>query len=248
MINNKKFNIFSDFSTPIYSLTLPSGLSLKYKPFLVKHEKALYYALEEFRNSNDNKIVVDTLKSIFNDCLIFEDETLSVDKLPLFDIEFLILLLRSNSTGDDLSISVLCPDDNKTRVEITIPIDKITFKTYPDHNNSFVINNFLFTLKYPNIDFLYSSFTPNDFDSTIKLIFSLIDTIKVLSTNQTFTSNDIDFDDFYNFLSNLPRDDFYHFVNFINTIPRIYYETKIQNPKTKKSFTVKFEGLSDFLQ
>ena len=66
-----------------YELELPSsGEKLKYRPFLVKEQKALMIAQE----SEDNKLMENTFAQIINDC-VFED----VDpyKMPMFDIEYL---------------------------------------------------------------------------------------------------------------------------------------------------------------
>ena len=52
-----------------YELELPSsGEKLKYRPFLVKEQKALMIAQE----SEDNKLMENTFAQIINDC-VFED-------------------------------------------------------------------------------------------------------------------------------------------------------------------------------
>ena len=53
-------------STPTYNLVVPStGVSVKYRPFLVKEEKALLIA----QQSEDVTIMVDSLKSVIKSCL-----------------------------------------------------------------------------------------------------------------------------------------------------------------------------------
>ena len=50
-----------------YELNLPStGESLKYRPFLVKEQKALMIAQE----SEDNKLMENTFAKILNDCIL----------------------------------------------------------------------------------------------------------------------------------------------------------------------------------
>jgi hypothetical protein len=76
---------------PIYELDLPStGQTLSYRPFLVKEEKILLMAME----GEDQKEITKAIKQIINNCVVSEDAP-KVDKLPLFDIEFILLNLRS---------------------------------------------------------------------------------------------------------------------------------------------------------
>ena len=40
-----------------------------------------------------------------------------VDKLATFDIEYLFLRIRGKSVGENVTLNVTCPDDNKTKVK-----------------------------------------------------------------------------------------------------------------------------------
>ena len=54
-------------NTLTYELTLPStGEKLKYRPFLVKEQKALMIAQE----SEDEKLMENTFAQILNDCVL----------------------------------------------------------------------------------------------------------------------------------------------------------------------------------
>ena len=69
---------------PIYELNLPSdGKTITYRPFLVKEEKILLMAME----GEDEKEITTAIKQIINNCIVSPD--IDVDKLPLFDIEYI---------------------------------------------------------------------------------------------------------------------------------------------------------------
>ena len=54
-------------STPTFNLKIPSsGKTVKFRPFVVKEEKALLIA----QQSEDQKVMVDTLKSVLASCLL----------------------------------------------------------------------------------------------------------------------------------------------------------------------------------
>ena len=105
-------------ATPTYELELPSsGQTVKYRPFLVKEEKVLVIALE----SEDNKQITNAIKAVLKSCVLTKG--IKVEKLPTFDIEFLFLNIRGKSVGEEVEVTVICPDDEKTEVDVVIPID-----------------------------------------------------------------------------------------------------------------------------
>ena len=55
-----------------------------------------------------------------------------VDKLPTFDIEYIFLNIRAKSIGEDIKMTVTCPDDGVTQVPGTLYVDeiKVTFPRY----------------------------------------------------------------------------------------------------------------------
>ena len=112
-----------------YELTLPStGKQLKYRPFLVKEQKALMIAQE----SEDDKLIENTFAQIISDCVLDEIDPY---KLPMFDIEFIFLKIRGKSVGEKVQLKLLCPDDNKTYVDVEIDLEEVDVQMPVDHNN-----------------------------------------------------------------------------------------------------------------
>ena len=106
--------------TPTYELKLPSSnKKVKYRPFLVKEEKILIIALETKNQSDITNSVTDVLKK----CVLTKG--IDIDTLPTFDIEYLFLNIRAKSIGEDIKLTVTCPDDGKTKVPVTIYVDEI---------------------------------------------------------------------------------------------------------------------------
>ena len=107
-------------ATPTYELELPSsGQTIKYRPFLVKEEKLLVIALE----SEDTKQITNAIKAVIRACIMTKG--VKVETLPTFDIEFLFLNIRGKSVGEDIEVKLICPDDKKTEVPVTINLDEI---------------------------------------------------------------------------------------------------------------------------
>ena len=100
-------------NTPTYELELPStGKKIKYRPFLVREEKILLMALE----SEDMKQISSGIIQILNDCILTRG--VKVQTLATFDIEYLFLNVRAKSVGESVEVSVTCPDDGETTVDM----------------------------------------------------------------------------------------------------------------------------------
>jgi len=78
--------------TPTFELTLPSTKQkLRYRPFLVKDHKVLLTMAEA-----DDSEVARIIKELIDVCTF---NTLNVNTLPHFDIEYIFMNLRARSIG-----------------------------------------------------------------------------------------------------------------------------------------------------
>ena len=91
-------------NTPEYTLTIPSSdEEIIYRPFLVKEEKVLLIAQE----TGTEKSIYQAIKTLIQSCCFGK---VDVDKLPLFDIEYIFLQIRAKSVGEPTTLEVTCPD------------------------------------------------------------------------------------------------------------------------------------------
>ena len=131
-------------NAPTYELTVPSTKEkIKYRPFLVKEEKILLLAMEE----DDEKTITLALKQIIENCT---DGKINVDKLALFDLEFIFLRIRAKSVGENVSVSLLCDDDGETYVPVEIPLEEIKVVNTKGHKNKIKLTkDVCITMRYP---------------------------------------------------------------------------------------------------
>ena len=231
-------------ATPTYELELPStGKTIKFRPFLVKEEKLLVLALE----SNDTKEITNAIKAVLKDCI--QTRGIKVETLPTFDIEYLFLNIRGKSVGEDIEVSVLCPDDGETYAEVQISIDEIEVVKDKDHNKQIKIDDkLMMEMRYPSLDqFVKSNFSfngDNQVDQSFDLIASCID--KVYSEEEAWTSDDFTKKEVTEFLEQMNSSQFKDIESFFTTMPKLRHEVEVLNPKTKKSSKVVLEGLASF--
>ena len=231
-------------ATPTYDLELPSsGKKIKYRPFLVKEEKLLVLALE----SESNKEISTAIKAVLKACI--QTRGVKVEQLPTFDIEYLFLNIRGKSVGEEIEVNLICPDDEKTTVPVTINIDDIEIKKSEDHNKRIALDkNLMMEMKYPSLD----QFIKNNFDfgvepgidESFQLIATCID--KIYNQEEVWSTSDCTKKEITDFLEQMNSVQFKEVEKFFTTMPKLSHEVKITNPNTDVESTVVLEGLSCF--
>ncbi len=231
-------------ATPTYELELPStGKTVKYRPFLVKEEKLLVLALE----SEDNKQISTAIQAVLKSCI--KSRGVKVEQLPTFDIEYLFLHIRGKSVGEEIEVNLICPDDNKTSVPVTINIDDIAVQKSKDHNKQIKLDkNLMMELKYPSLE----QFVKNNFDfeggsqvdQSFEVIAGCID--KIYTEEEVWSTSDCTKKEVTNFLEQMSSKQFKEVEKFFETMPKLSHEVEITNPNTKVKSTVVLEGLSSF--
>jgi len=231
-------------STPSYDLVLPSTKkTIQYRPFLVREEKLLVLALE----SEDTKQISTAIKTVLRNCI--ETKGVKVETLPTFDIEYLFLNIRGKSVGEEVEVNIIAPDDGETEITITIPLDEIQVTENPEHDKRIKLSDdLMMEMKYPSLDqFITSNFDFKggaDMEQSFELIGSCID--KIYTEDEVWSTADVTKQEVIEFLEGMNSLQFKQIEKFFDTMPKLSYEVKVTNPKTKKKSTVVLEGLSSF--
>ncbi len=233
-------------ATPSYELELPStGKKIQYRPFLVKEEKLLVIALE----SEDTKQITNAIKAVIKSCVLTKG--VKVEALPTFDIEFLFLNIRGKSVGEDINLNLVCPDDEKTEVSVSINLDDIKVQKPEGHSNQIKLDgNLMMELKYPSLnEFIKNNFDPNDasrnpMDQSFDLIGSCID--KIYNEEEVWAADDCSKKEINDFLDSMNSNQFKEVEKFFETMPKLSHTVKVYNPTTKVESDVVLEGLASF--
>ena len=232
--------------TPTYELKMPSsGKKIKYRPFLVKEEKILIIALES-RNQNE---ITNAVKDVLKKCILTRG--VKVDDLPTFDIEYIFLNIRAKSIGEDIRLTVTCPDDRETQVPVTIYVDEIKVTKPEGHTNDVVIDDKLtLRMKYPSLNqFVENNFEVDDdpevlVNKTFKVVADCMDT--VFTEEDAWEAKDYTSSERVKFVEQLNSKQYKKEENFFATMPKLSHTIEVVNPNTKKKSSIVLEGLADF--
>ena len=132
-------------AVPEYSMTLPSNeKEVKYRPFLVKEEKLLLMAMESEKEDE----IMDAIKNVNTNCV---QGDINIDKLPLFDIEYIFLWLRAKSKGEVIELNYSCPKC-KGKIPVSFSVEDIKIHKADNHSNKVELTDDLgIVLNYPDI-------------------------------------------------------------------------------------------------
>tara|TARA_Y100001973_G_scaffold103467_1_gene170785 strand:- start:72 stop:797 length:726 start_codon:yes stop_codon:yes gene_type:complete len=232
--------------TPTYELKLhSSNKKVRYRPFLVKEEKVLIIALE----SKDQMEITNAVKEVLKKCILTKG--IDVDSLPTFDIEYLFLNIRAKSIGEDIKLTVTCPDDNETKVPVTIFVDEIKISKPRGHTKDIKLDDKMtLRMKYPSLNqFIENNFNTEDegetmVNKTFKVVADCMDTI--YTEEDAWEAKDYTPQERMDFVEQLNSNQYKKVEKFFATMPKLSHTIDVVNPNTKEKGSVVLEGLADF--
>lgn len=225
-------------SMPIFELELPSnGKKVKYRPFTVKEEKILLIAQE----TKEPKQIITAIKQIVNNCMI----DYALEDLSLFDLEYLLLSIRSRSVDNTIEFEIEDPD-TKEPVQLAINLSDIKITKDPNHTNRIKLSDtYTLFLKYPSIDD-FAEMLENEAltqEKSFEILMSCID--KLVSEEEVYNFKDFTKKQIDDFVESLHSDVVKKMKEFFDTIPKLRHEIHYVNSEGKnKTFVV--EGTQTF--
>ena len=231
-------------NTPEYSLVVPStDEEIKFRPFLVKEEKLLLIAQE----TSDEQALYNAIKNLIKNCCF---EKIDIDKLPLFDVEYIFLQIRAKSVGEIAEIKVICPDDGETEVEVKVDLTEIQVHMDEKHNTKIELtDNIGIVMSYPNLaSILLKKKVQDNEESAADQMFSMIQDCmnQIWQGEETFEAMDYTDKEKKDFIENLNHNQFEKIQQFFETMPTVKHEVEVTNPNTKVVSKIEIEGMNSF--
>ena len=229
-------------TTPTYELEIPStDEKIKYRPFLVKEEKILMMAME----SKSSADITQAVKDIVMECTF---NKVKIDDMPMFDVEYIFLNIRSKSVGEVSKLKLLCPDDGKTYADVEVNLSEVKVQVGDDHTNKIELGNGMgMIMKYPTIDsFKESGIKDINPSNMLEVISTCILQIYEEDGKKVYDTKDQTKKEVTDWIEQLNSKQFKDVQNFFETMPKLKHEITIKNPKTKKESKIMLNGLNDF--
>lgn len=228
-------------STPKFELKLPSnGKKVEYRPFLVKEEKALLMASE----SSNEKDMYLAMRDVVSACTFGKVE---VEKLPLIDIEYVFLKIRSKSVGETSTPKVKCSKCDAYN-ELSVNLNDIEPKRVESHTTKIRISDTVIVeMRYPcysDIEAFSEEKEENELERAFSLLTTSID--KIHTPTETFVASEVEKSEVDDFIGNLSQTQFKKLLEFFDTMPYLEKVVEYKCKKCNEAEKITLRSIRDF--
>jgi hypothetical protein len=224
---------------PIYETTLPStGEKIKYRTFTVKEEKIMLIAKE----SRDPDHVILSIKQVLNNCIIGK----SVDELAVFDIEYVLAMIRGKSVDSVVDFTIKDPETDED-IKLKLKIDDIKVHKDENHTNKIRLNDqYVLFMKYPTYDAYTKALKPEAAKDPLAYYDTMIACFdRLVSPETVYEFSSFSRDEIDDFVEGLGADVVEKIEQFFQTMPVLRHEIKYKNSNgTERTFVI--EGTESF--
>ena len=234
---------------PIYSILIPSlKRECRFRPFLVKEQKALMIA----QNEENSKMMLETLRSVIGSCLMETD--VDIDELTLFDCEYLLVKLRAISIGEEVAVMLKCSDEHEGNEAsrlfgVACDLNKVEVVGLENYNPEVKISdNLMVRMIAPTIDsMLFATEETDDmteYDKNFRIVASLIK--EIITKDEVIDCTDFTVDEMCEWLEGLTAEGYEKILDFFNNLPKVMLKVEWDCPYCGKHNVRLLNGLSVF--
>ena len=211
-------------NTPMFDFVIPSTKKkIKIRPMLVKEEKILLIAKE----SKENGDILNAIKQVVNNCII--DSDIDIDKLPIFDLEYLFIKIRSISVSNITKVSYKDNEDNKV-YDFDVDLDKIKV-IFPEtiEKRIMISDDTGIVLKYPDASLYSDDIFLNNSETEVFEMMALNCIEKIFAGDEIHVPKDYTKAELMEFLENMDIISFNKFREFTSNLPKMEYTINYKN-------------------
>jgi len=223
-----------------YELNIPStGQKVEYRPYLVKEEKILMLAME----SGDEKQILKATTGIVEACTFGKVDAL---KMPMFDLEYIFLKLRSKSVGETSNIQLKCTScDTYSPSVISLEDIEPTIDSSLDHKVQ-LTDDVGVIMKWPTVDDIIKNTgnSTNQVDVVFGFLTASIESI--YDAENVYPAKDHTKEELIQFLESLSQEQFNTVQKFFEKMPRLEKTVKFDCVGCGEHNDVKVTGLQSF--
>tara|TARA_B100000073_G_C23607343_1_gene523018 strand:+ start:61 stop:762 length:702 start_codon:yes stop_codon:yes gene_type:complete len=226
-------------SAPKYTCILPSdGTEVEYRPFLVKEQKNLLLAQEQDNEKAMFKAVQDLIESV-------TFGKVKTQAMPVIDMEYLFLKIRSKSVGETANIKVTCTDPNCDGTgEAVVNLDDVEVVGDEPDTKIMISDELGIELRYPRIMDLEKSQGLDPAASTIEMLKNSM--VTIFDEEEVYTVADASTNELNEFVESITMTQLELLTEFFNSIPALEIDVESQCNKCQRDITTKLRGLNSF--
>ena len=231
-------------SAPTYKCVLPSdGREVTFRPFLVKEQKVLVIAKEGEDQSRSLASIKQMIKAVTS---YDENEWLDVEKLPMFDIEYLFIKIRAVSVGETVKLNLTCQEEQCNGTgEVTVNLDDIQCTKPTGVEPKIMITDELgVVLRYPDWNLMEGVQKIDSNQQPIEMLKACI--TEIFDSESVYDADDISKKELSEFVDNLTFPQIEKLGEYFDDMPKVFYDASYKCNKCGKEQDRTLEGLQSF--
>lgn len=234
---------------PIFTMELLSNnKKIRFRPFLVKEQKLLLMATE----SEDTKDIIETVKQICKNCIL---DDIDIESLPVFDLEYIFLNLRSRSVNEIVELQYRCnnkvkDENNEEKVCGSLEKFQINLLEIQPIRDSEHSSKIMFTenlgvvMKYPTFNMIENLKGSTEEEILFELLTKCID--YVFDKDEIYYAKDCSQEELTEFIDSLQQKDLEKIQKFFESAPKIKHNLNFKCRKCSYDENIVVEGLQNF--
>ena len=223
-----------------YKIKIPSSKKeVNFREFLMKEQKILLMASEGGSEVEMYSAMITLLES----CI---DEEVDFGKLPMSDLEFLLMKIRSKSVGEEVSLTLKHKSGDCTSTEhVKVNLNDVKVVSTKGHTSLIEMKDGInVQMKYPAVDAIEKLKGLSDADAAFGMIRMCLD--MVIQNDEVYEVKDFTSTEVDEFIDSLPTNEFEKIENFFKTMPALKHTIKWTCSECGKHESTSIEGLANF--
>lgn len=222
-------------TSPTYSLKIPSTKkTVEYRPYNVGEQKSLLLAHME----GDAETILTAAKQMIENCTF---KKVDFENSPAFDIEYILVKLRSKSAGEIVDVGIKCVSCEHM-FPYQINLDKVEVTGGSDKNVK-ISEDLYIVMKYPTVR-TSVQFDPEDIDSAFNQIAECIESI--VHGEEVYDAKEQSKAELVEFISRLTESQVEKLKDFFVNMPKVEYVSQQECPSCKHENKIHITGITNF--
>ena len=225
-------------TAPKYTCILPSdGREIEYRPFLVKEQKVLLLAQEQEDDAAMFRAVQDLITNVCEDV---KSET-----LPVIDMEWLFLKIRSKSVGETANIKLTCTDPKCDGTgEAVVNLDDVEVVGDQPESKIMLNDEIGIELRYPRVSDVNQVQGKDQATQTLEMLKNSI--VKIFDEENVYPTADASTNELNEFVEGLTMQQLEKITTYFDSIPSLRLDVESKCTTCDRELKTTAKGINSF--
>ena len=225
-------------SAPKYTCILPSdGREIEYRPFLVKEQKVLLLAQEQEDDAAMFRAVQDLITNV---CEGVKSET-----LPVIDMEWLFLKIRSKSVGETANIKLSCTDPKcDGHGEAVVNLDDVEVVGDQPESKIMLNDEIGIEMRYPRVSDVNQVQGKDQATQTLEMLKNSI--VTIFDEENVYPTADASTNELNEFVEGLTMQQLEKITAYFDSIPSLQLDVESKCTTCGRELKTTAKGINSF--